>query len=69
MGIKVCKFGGTSLADASQIMKVKSIIDADSDRKVVVPSAPGKRHSEDQKVRPAGMALNLRMSGGSYGLV
>nr|WP_234698797.1 aspartate kinase [Poriferisphaera corsica] len=50
MGIKVCKYGGTSLADAKQILKVKSIIDADIDRKFVVPSAPGKRHSEDQKV-------------------
>ena len=50
MGIKVCKFGGTSLADASQIKKVKTIVDADSDRKFVVPSAPGKRTPDDQKV-------------------
>ncbi|WP_432797308.1 aspartate kinase [Poriferisphaera sp. WC338] len=50
MGIKVCKFGGTSLADASQIKKVKTIVDADPDRKFVVPSAPGKRHADDQKV-------------------
>ena len=50
MGIKVCKFGGTSLADAGQINKVKTIINADSDRKFVVPSAPGKRNKDDQKV-------------------
>ncbi len=48
--MKVCKFGGSSLADAAQIRKVKQIIDADSQRLYVVPSAPGKRHSADTKV-------------------
>ena len=28
----VCKFGGSSVAEAKQIMKVKSIVDADPDR-------------------------------------
>lgn len=50
MGIKVCKFGGSSLADADQIKKAQAIIQADSDRKFVVPSAPGKRNKEDQKI-------------------
>lgn len=50
MGIKVAKFGGTSLADAGQICKVKAIIDADSERRYVVPSAPGKRTSDDKKI-------------------
>ncbi|HAI12868.1 MAG TPA: aspartate kinase [Phycisphaerales bacterium] len=50
MGIKVCKFGGSSLADAAQIKKAQSIIQADADRKFVVPSAPGKRNKEDQKI-------------------
>ncbi len=50
MGIKVCKFGGSSVADPQQILKVKSIVEADDDRKFVVPSAPGKRFKEDQKV-------------------
>lgn len=50
MGIIVTKFGGSSLADAAQFQKVKSILLADAARKVVVPSAPGKRSSEDQKV-------------------
>ena len=50
MGIKVAKFGGTSLADASQFRKVKSIIDLDKDRRFIVNSAPGKRFSEDIKV-------------------
>ncbi|MCC7147466.1 MAG: aspartate kinase [Phycisphaeraceae bacterium] len=50
MGLKVCKFGGTSLADASQFRKVQAIILADPQRRYVVPSAPGKRTSDDPKV-------------------
>ncbi len=50
MGIKVCKFGGTSVASASNIGKVKDIILSDSDRRYVVVSAPGKRFSEDIKI-------------------
>ena len=50
MPVKVAKFGGTSLADAAQMRKVKAIIDADKDRRYVVPSAPGKRTSKDQKI-------------------
>ncbi len=50
MGVKVCKFGGTSLADASQIRKVQQIIEADPQRCHVVPSAPGKRTRDDQKI-------------------
>ena len=46
----VCKFGGTSLANASQIKKVCDIIKADEKRKIVVVSAPGKRFKEDTKV-------------------
>ena len=48
--IKVCKFGGTSLADSSQYKKVKSIIDKDSSRRVIVVSAPGKRNKSDYKI-------------------
>ena len=47
---KVVKFGGSSLADAQQFEKVKSIITADGARRFVVPSAPGKRYSGDTKV-------------------
>jgi len=46
----VAKFGGSSLADAGQLVKVKEIIQADPARKYVVPSAPGKRHPDDVKV-------------------
>jgi aspartate kinase len=50
MGLKVCKFGGTSVADAGQLRKVKAIVEADPERRHVVPSAPGKRSSDDEKV-------------------
>lgn len=50
MGVKVVKFGGSSLADAGQFRKVADIIKADPKRKYVVPSAPGKRFSNDIKV-------------------
>lgn len=48
--VKVCKFGGTSLADASQIRKVAAIIQNDPHRRYVVPSAPGKRDKNDKKI-------------------
>ncbi|MCQ2505614.1 MAG: aspartate kinase [Lachnospiraceae bacterium] len=47
---KVVKFGGSSLANAEQFRKVKEIITADPARVYVVPSAPGKRSSNDEKV-------------------
>lgn len=49
-GVKVVKFGGSSLADAKQFRKVADIILSDPARRYVVPSAPGKRFSEDIKV-------------------
>ena len=50
MGIKVAKFGGSSLASAEQFRKVKEILLLDAERCIVVPSAPGKRCSTDIKV-------------------
>ena len=50
MGVKVVKFGGSSLADAGQIKKAAAIIKGDADRRYVVPSAPGKRFKDDIKV-------------------
>lgn len=47
---KVVKFGGSSLASAEQFKKVGEIIKSDTDRRYVVPSAPGKRFSNDIKV-------------------
>ncbi len=50
MGIKVCKFGGTSMADGNVILSAAKIVEADSARKYVVVSAPGKRFGGDIKV-------------------
>ncbi len=47
---KVVKFGGSSLASAKQFKKVAEIINSDKDRRFIVPSAPGKRDSKDEKV-------------------
>ncbi len=46
----VCKFGGSSLSDSGQIKKVRNIIRADSQRRFIVVSAPGKRNSSDIKI-------------------
>ncbi|MDQ0156642.1 aspartate kinase [Robertmurraya andreesenii] len=48
--MKVVKFGGSSLATGAQLEKVLNIVMADSNRKVVVVSAPGKRYGQDIKV-------------------
>ncbi|OPJ62424.1 aspartate kinase [Clostridium oryzae] len=44
------KFGGSSLADAGQFEKVKNIVEADSNRRYIIPSAPGKRFASDYKI-------------------
>ncbi|MDV4151893.1 aspartate kinase [Clostridium sp. AL.422] len=46
----VTKFGGSSLADANQFKKVKDIILSNDKRKIVIPSAPGKRNTKDFKI-------------------
>ena len=55
--MKVCKFGGSSLADAAQVNKVIDIVLSDPARRIVVVSAPGKRHSGDTKVTDLLIAL------------
>ena len=55
--MKVCKFGGTSMADAKQISKVMDIVLADPARRMVVVSAPGKRNKGDTKVTDLLIAL------------
>ncbi len=54
--MKVVKFGGSSVANAEQISKIIGIVTADADRRLVVVSAPGKRHGDDTKVTEAGLA-------------
>ena len=48
--MKVVKFGGSSMADAGQYRKIRDILLADPERKVVVVSAAGKRFSGDHKL-------------------
>ena len=50
MGLKVLKFGGSSLADAEHFRAVAEIIKSDPERRYIVASAPGKRSSSDMKV-------------------
>lgn len=46
----VTKFGGSSCANSRQFEKVKGIVEADSDRRVVVVSAPGKDEGNGFKI-------------------
>ena len=48
--LKVTKFGGSSMADAGQLKKVRDIVMADKERRVVIVSAAGKRFSGDHKL-------------------
>ena len=50
MGLRVAKFGGSSVADAIQIEKIKDIIMSSEDRRYIVVSAPGKRFDDDAKI-------------------
>ena len=50
MGLKVAKFGGSSLSDAGQFARVKDILVSDTERRFAVPSAPGKRCEADEKI-------------------
>ena len=48
--LKVCKFGGSSVAGAEQFRKVRDIVLSDESRRVVVISAAGKRFGDDHKL-------------------
>jgi aspartate kinase len=64
MGLKTCKYGGTSVADARKLRQVKAIVEADPERCYVVPSAPGKRSPDDVKVTDMLYACHERGSAG-----
>ena len=61
MNVKVCKFGGSSVKDASQIRKVFNIIKSDEKRKVIVVSAPGRDEKYNEKITDH--LLNLSSNG------
>ncbi|MBQ5748877.1 MAG: aspartate kinase, partial [Oscillospiraceae bacterium] len=48
--LKVSKFGGSSLSDSERFSSVARIVQSDIARRVVVVSAPGKRHASDHKI-------------------
>ena len=48
--MKVVKFGGSSMADAGQYRKIRDILMADPERKIVIVSAAGKRFKNDYKL-------------------
>ncbi len=58
---KVCKFGGSSVADAKAFERVKNIVLGDKKRLVVVVSAPGKRFESDDKVTDLLYALTDKL--------
>lgn len=61
----VCKFGGTSVANAQQIKKVANIVKANPARKIIAVSAPGKRTNDDIKVTDLLIELaNSALQGG-----
>lgn len=64
--MKVIKFGGSSLANATQLRKVFNIVKSDSSRKIVVVSAPGKRSSDDEKVTDLLIQLATSHIEGNY---
>lgn len=64
--MKVVKFGGSSLASATQIKKVCKIITSDPERKIIVVSAPGKANKDDTKVTDMLIACaNAKLAGNS----
>ncbi len=50
MNTKVCKFGGTSMANSDNINNIADIINSDQERRYIIVSAPGKRNSNDRKI-------------------
>lgn len=65
--VKVAKFGGSSLADAEQFRKVIAIVKRDPSIRYVIPSAPGKRFSDDTKVTDMLFACYEKvLAGGNY---
>ena len=50
IGIKVCKFGGSSLATSADFKVVADIIKSDDERRYIVVSAPGKSDNNEEKV-------------------
>ena len=67
MEIKVAKFGGSSLADSAQFIKVGAIVRSDPARRYIVASAPGRSQNFDQKITDQLYTIvQLRDANGNY---
>ncbi len=64
--MRVCKFGGTSMADGGSIKKVMEIVRRDESRKYIVVSAPGKRSKADTKITDALYGCFNALDGGDF---
>lgn len=60
----VSKFGGSSLANISQLEKVRSIVEDDPRRRYIVVSAPGRDDGNDEKVTDH--LLNIATEGNHF---
>lgn len=60
----VCKFGGSSVADAGQIEKVRRIVAGDEKRRFIVVSAPGRATPDEEKVTDH--LLNVATDGAAF---
>jgi aspartate kinase len=60
----VSKFGGSSVANAGQIEKVREIIEADNKRRIVVVSAPGV--DEENSIKVTDSLFNIATNGGHF---
>ena len=64
MNIKVCKFGGSSVKNSTQIKKVLDIVKSDKQRKVIIVSAAGRDEKFDEKITDH--LLNLATNGNYF---
>lgn len=67
MKLTVCKFGGTSMANAESIRKVGKIVRSTASRRFVIVSAPGRRFPGDTKLTDELYACHaLKRGGGDW---
>ena len=69
MSIRVCKFGGSSVADAGMFVRVKRIFSAHAGRRYIVLSAPGKRSAEDEKITDLLIRAHLSSCRADYSIL
>ena len=62
--LKVCKFGGTSMADACAMMKVRDIIKADEDRKYICDEMRAQHPNIPIETCEIGMVLTIHLGPG-----